>query len=358
MMKTDIERPIGGAESQVVLEELVFPKVYGLERVLVIGGAGFVGRHLVQMLVKAGAEVTVLDNYSRGNVVERLRGSSANGRAVEGAEYNYGDCSHEGTCRDRMKSADFVFNLAATVAGVIWNQSHHVEMFTKNIQAQMVPMKIADEYGVDRYLCVSSVCVYAPGYNDPALEINGFKGLPTPANIGYAMAKRMGEMMAVWHAKESGLGTVVVRPSNVFGPYDYFDEKAHVIPALIEKCLEEDEIVVNGTGQEYREFIYVEDVARGMMAALARGEAGEVYNLGTSGRTACTIEHLLELIQLECGTEKPVAFSSQFDPGDDRRWSDASKAEQELSWTHDVTLQEGLRRTIEWYTGEPNETAI
>jgi nucleoside-diphosphate-sugar epimerase len=133
-------------------------------------------------------------------------------------------------------------------------------MLEKNLLTQMTPLRIAHEYGVKRYLNVSSVCVYAPGYNSPAVEENGFEGRPTKANEAYSLSKRISEKLAIWYAN-AGLHTVRVRPTNVFGPGDWFDGRAHVIPALIKKALENDMIEVNGTGREVREFIYVDDVA-------------------------------------------------------------------------------------------------
>jgi nucleoside-diphosphate-sugar epimerase len=218
-------------------------------------------------------------------------------------------------------------------------------MFSKNLAAQLTPLRVANEYGIEKYLNVSSVCVYAPKHNSPAIENYGLIGNPTAANAGYSFAKRMGEFLAIW----SQIPVVRVRPSNVYGPLDYFDERAHVIPALIKKCIEDDRIVVNGTGKEIREFIYVDDVATGMIAALEHGQAGEVYNLGTNGQTAVTIADLVSMIRDLVGMEQPIVFQQQFDSGDDARWSSGNKAWRGLGWEGKTELHEGLRKTIEWY---------
>jgi GDP-L-fucose synthase len=313
---------------------------YKDKRVLVIGGAGFIGSHLVRQLIDRGAYVYVLDNLSRGK-----RGNLPALYEERRFGFAYGDCSDEGTCRDAFKDQDYIFNLAAHVAGVDYNQSHHFEMYFKNSRAQLIPLRVANEYGIEKYLNVSSVCVYAPGHNSPAVEENGLIGTPTAANIGYSLAKRMGEYAAIW----SNIPVVRVRPSNVFGPLDYFDERAHVIPALIKKCIEDDKIVVNGTGKEIREFIYVDDVAAGMIAALEHGQAGEVYNLGTNGQTAVAIADLASMIRDLAGMEQPIVFQQQFDSGDDARWSSGDRAWQGLGWEGKTELHEGLRKTIEWY---------
>jgi GDP-L-fucose synthase len=288
--------------------------------------------------LEAGAEVVVLDNFSRGKT------------RLDGAEYIYGDAGDEGTCRDAFMGADAVFNLAAEVAGVEFNQRHHSFMFERNLRLQATPLRIAAEYGINRFLQTSSVCVYPTTHNAPCIDDNAFVAPPTPANEGYSLAKRLGEKLATWHAQESGLHTVIVRPSNIYGPRDYFDERAHVIPALIRKALDDDEILVNGTGQEVREFIYVTDVARGMMAALQRGKPGEAYNLGTNGDTAISIMALAEMIRAHTGNlNKRIVYEQMFDGGDNERWSNATKANEELGWRHIVYMAYGIRETLKWY---------
>lgn len=309
------------------------------KNVLCLGGAGFVAHHLIPLLLDAGVQVEILDNFSRGSGYEMIDKRLA----------KYGDCSDEGTCRDHFKGKDVIFNLAAHVASVIYNQSHHVEMFEKNLFVQSVPLKIATGYEIPYYLATSSVCVYSPDHNAPALEVNGFRGRVTKANEGYSMAKRVGENIAEWYAQEYDLHVVRVRPSNIIGSHDYFDDKAHVVPALIKKCLEDDPVIVNGTGYEEREFIYVTDVARGMMAAVEHGKQGEVYNLGTNGDTCVSIRQVVQEIQDALGVQKDVIYQSNYDPGDAKRWSNARKAHTDLGWSYQITLREGIQETVKWY---------
>lgn len=306
------------------------------QQVIVTGGAGFVGSHLVELLLDAGAMVHVADDYSRGS------------NMVAGAVYHECDVSSseqlQTLCVHTKPTA--IFNLAAAVAGVIYNQSNHLEMYDRNMRLQTVPVQVAETLGTKRFLQVSSVCVYAPDYNHPCEEPYGQLDAPTKANEGYSWAKRMGEHVATW-SKISHV--VTVRPSNVFGPRDYFDEKAHVIPALIKKALSQNVIEVNGTGKEQREFIYVKDIASGMMYALERGANREVYNIGTHGDTCISIGSLMTMIQRETGTlQKPVKFSSTHDAGDLARWSDCSKIHK-LGWQHKIGMMEGLRQTVNWY---------
>jgi nucleoside-diphosphate-sugar epimerase len=307
------------------------------KKVVVTGGAGFVGKYLVELLVADGAKVVVLDNFSRGSNI------------VAGANYVRADAGEPNACLTAFKDASAVFNLAAWVAGVIYNQGHHAEMFEKNIRLLTVPTICASEQRVPFFLQTSSVCVYAPDYGANAEEANGHTGTPVQANIGYSMAKRMGEYMASW---ASGIERVaIVRPSNLFGPLDYFDERAHVIPALIKKALHDDRVVLHGSGAERREFLYVTDVAAGMYAAAANAPQGvSTYNLGTGGWTATSILKLARIICELCGyPDKPIDTTPDSDGGDAIRSSKAEKAYHELGWRYEVDLEEGLQKTIEWY---------
>jgi GDP-L-fucose synthase len=312
------------------------------KKVVVTGGAGMIGCQLVRQLVDLGADVNVqvLDDFSRGLVY------------VKGATYSRGDAGDSQQCHRLLQDTSAVFNLAAAVAGVEFNQSHQLEMLNANLRLQTVPLQAALELGVERFLQVSSVCVYAPDCNHPAEEDNGREGEPHPANRGYAWAKRLGEIAAEC-AAQAGLHTVIVRPSNCYGPHDHFDERAHVIPALIKRILgPEPEVKVNGSGQEIREFLYSTDAAAGMIAALERGDKGRIYNIGTHGSTACSIYDLVETIQDAVsarGERKPVVFVDAYNPGDEARWSDTGRAAAELGWHSRVSLYEGVRKTVEWY---------
>jgi GDP-L-fucose synthase len=307
------------------------------KRVVVTGGAGMVGVQLVGLLIESGADVTVLDNMSRGR------------NKLSGADYIVQDAGDENVCIAVFEGADAVFNLAAEVAGVGFNQSHHVMMFERNMRLLAAPLSAAVKVGVERFLQVSSVCVYAPGYNNPAREENGHEGNPTPANVGYSWAKRMGERLAGWYTRENGIHTVIVRPSNIYGPHDYFDERGHVIPNLIKQVLNDKPYVeVHGDGQTYREFLYSADAASGMAFALAHGEPGEVYNLGTNGRTKINTRELLTIIEGIVGVKKERRPVVKGDTGDGERWSDCGKIEA-MGWKADTTLEAGLKSTVDWY---------
>lgn len=306
------------------------------KQIVVTGGAGLVGSMLVQMLVDDGAQVVVLDNFSRG----KHQIESPNAR------YVYGDAGEYTTCIKWFVNADAIFNLAAYVAGVTYNQTHHTEMFERNMRLQSVPIIAAAQLGIPRFLQVSSVCVYAEDRQNPCRE-NEIGGEPNEANAGYAWAKRMGERAARW----SGLKhCVIVRPANIYGVRDYFDDRAHVIPALIKKILHDDVIRVHGTGQEVREFLYSSDAARGMLIALEHGQTGEVYNIGTDGANSCTIAELTYTLREILEVDKSVEFTGS-NSGDSRRIVNGDKLVR-LGWRADMPLPRGLELLCDWYKAQ------
>lgn len=318
---------------------------YAGKRVVVTGGAGFLGYHLVKKLVSLDANVFVLDDFSRGENI------------IQGVEYIIDDASDIDKCKEVFSNTFAVFNLAAAVAGVIHNQQNQIEMFYKNVALQTVPVLAADICKVPNFLQVSSVCVYEDSYTNPCLDsVFGYKARipsddPVKANAGYSWAKRMGEHAIRWSNLEH---PIVVRPSNMFGPHDYFDERAHVIPALIKKCLDDDVIEVNGTGEEVREFIYIDDVADGLIFILQHGYKGSTYNIGTNGETKTTINMLLNHIKEITGTtDKVIRYSGKYDSGDNIRWANCKKM-MALGWKSKIGLVDGLEFAIKWYLEERN----
>lgn len=311
------------------------------KRVAVTGGCGFVGSHLCEYLVSLGADVYAVDNGVRGkNVPVGAKVLSIDVSHLQACSYAF----RGGSAHANAQPVDYVFNLAATVAGVIHNQDHNTEMFRQNVLLQTVPVQAAEIVGVKNFLQVSSVCIYSPENNHPCLEENGHIGDPHPANGGYAWSKRVGEKVAILSSIDN---VVVVRPSNIYGPRDYFDDKAHVIPALIDKALTKPSVELYGDPGNVREFIYVEDVVQGMVVAAVKGTNGIVYNLGRNGRDRLTMWTLAETIIDLAGVDKAINAPMMAGGGDLARWSDSSKAER-LGWRADTDLVEGLAKTIKW----------
>ena len=308
------------------------------KQVIVTGAMGMVGSRLCEFLHNEGARVIGFDDESRGTY------------RVDGVEYHVGDASDYAEWYKLFAYKDLhvdaIFNLAAAVGGVYYNLNNHTSQFIKNVELQTVPVMVAAERKVPIFVQVSSVCVYADMFNDPAVEYNGQWCEPEPANAGYAWAKRMGERVCDWSFGED-TKWCIVRPTNMYGIRDYFDERAHVIPALIKKFLTQDKATVYG-GNQTREFLYADDGARGMMAVAEHGERGQAYNLGTSGATKITIQRLAELIYTLTGSTADVTLDMNAETGDAGRSTDSSSAEA-LGWEYQVGLEEGLGQVVEWY---------
>lgn len=313
------------------------------KQVIVSGACGMIGSRLSEFLRDAGANVFGIDNLSRGKY--RVDGVTYWVRDVEHALGEYDTWMDLGN-----KKLPFAFfNLAAAVGGVYYNLKNHADQYWQNMRLQAIPALWAAQREMPIFLQTSSVCIYANGLNNPAQEFSLHMGTPEPANEGYAWAKRMGEHVCRWSFGDA-TKYVIVRPTNCYGIRDYFDERAHVIPALIKKFLTQDKATVYG-GDQTREFIYADDVARGMMVVAEHGVCGEAYNLGTSGYTQVTIDELAETIYRLTDSKIDVTIDYNAETGDQGRSTDSRKAEA-LGWKYQVELEEGLERVIGWYRKE------
>lgn len=300
-----------------------------------------IGHRLTLFLLEAGASVFVLDNFSRGQ------------KYIQGAEYSefpYDDATNLGSCMRAFDGAYAIFNLAASVGGVYHNLSHQAQMFESNIRLQTTPVIAAAQTKPAIFFQTSSVCIYARGFNNPAREVMGHYDFPEEANAGYAWAKRLGERVCSWAFAGTDTKYVIGRPTNAYGVRDYFDERAHVIPALVKKFLTQEVVEVYG-GQQTREFIYSDDVARGVMVVAERGGPGEAYNLGTDGRTVISIAELAAMLKRLTDSRAEISFVQDRPTGDQHRRTDSAKA-QNLGWKYLVGLEQGLEHLIAWYKKE------
>lgn len=317
-------------------------KFWNRKRVLVTGGAGFIGSHLVEKLVGQGAVVTVLDNLQNGSL-KNLSSVKKDIKIIKG------DCSNPKEALKACRRQEVVMNLAARVGGIEYNRIHQATMMRDNLDIATTMLEAARKAHVGRFLVVSSACVYPRECSVPTPESEGFMSKPEPTNGGYGWAKRMSEALGRYYHEEFGMKIGIVRPYNCYGPRDHFDpEVSHVIPALIKRVYDgENPVVVWGSGNQTRAFLYVEDMAEGMALAIEKYPEPDPINLGTDEEISIK-DLIVKIIDLS-GINAKVKFDKTKPDGSPRRNSDNRKAIQKTGFHAKTSLNEGLQRTIAWY---------
>jgi nucleoside-diphosphate-sugar epimerase len=314
------------------------------KKVLVAGGAGFIGSHVVEELLRrgSGVRVSVADRLTP----RRLGHLKAVRKDIKICRTDFLSAAD---CLKACKGQDVVLNLAARVAGVGYNSEHPGTMFRDNMAMFSNLIEAARVGGAQRFLVVSSACVYPREAKAPTGEDQGFVGLPEPTSEGYGWAKRMSEYLGQAYSREFGMKVAIARPSNAYGPRDAFDSPhAHVVASLISRAVRgENPVVVWGDGARRRTFMYVEDIARGLLDVTERYAAADPVNLGTDEEV--TIAHLVETIVELAGSKAKIKYDASKPMGQDRRYCSTAKAKKAASFVARVSLREGLRRTIQWY---------
>jgi GDP-L-fucose synthase len=330
---------ISAKEYHPLIDRPLVNKLNG-KRVLVTGGSGFLGTH-------------VLDRLADHEVAEVF--------APRSAQYDLRD-------RDAIRGVlndtrpDVVVHLAAVVGGIGANMATPGQFFYDNAIMGINLIEESRVAGVERFVCVGTVCAYPKHTPVPFREEDLWSGYPEETNAPYGLAKKMLLVQLQAYRQQYGFEGVYLLPVNLYGPRDNFDERtSHVIPALIKKCWEALEsgagsITCWGTGGASREFLFVGDAADGIVAAAARYAGIEPVNLG-SGQEI-TIAELTGLIAELVGFRGEIVWDRSKPDGQPRRWLDTSRAEREFGFRAGTDLRDGLERTIEWYRSRArDETA-
>lgn len=323
---------------------------YSGKNVLVTGGTGFIGSHLVESLVSREANVRVI-----GRRDETTNLSSV----IKKIEYLKTDLSDPQNCKKACKDMNIIFHLASTVGGIHFSRDHPASMFTPDVQMTTNLLDASSKSStLDRLLVTSSTCIYKRGCTVPFVESDGFLDDPEPTAIGYGWAKRVAEKTALLYEKEFSLKTALVRLENVYGPRDNFSlTHSHVIPALIRRAMEADkDLVVWGNGNQSRSFLYVEDAVEGMLIALKKYAVADPVNIGTDEEI--TIGKLAKMI-LEIFDKKDVKiiFDSSKPTGQIRKATSIEKMKSVLGFTPTHTTYDGLKKTISWLYKNQNVLA-
>jgi GDP-L-fucose synthase len=306
--------------------------------VLVTGGGGFLGSHLVERLRADGVEPFV------------ARRSDYDLTLPEDTERLFADASPR-----------LVYHLAAEVGGIGANMANPGRYWYANLMMGTHVLDQSRRAGIDKLVLVGTICAYPKFAPVPFREDDLWKGYPEETNAPYGVAKKALLVGAQSYRQQYGLNTIFLLPVNLYGPGDNFDlESSHVIPALIRKMLEarergENEVTLWGDGSPTREFLYVDDCAEALQLAAARYDGAEPVNLGTGEEIS--IKELAEVIADETGFKGQIVWDTSKPNGQPRRKLDTSRAEREFGFRAKTAFRDGIKQTVAWYRSSVPELA-
>ena len=303
------------------------------KRVVVTGGAGFLGAAVIAELEKREPGAIVVPRIEEFDLRER------------------------DACRRAVDGADLVVHLAAKVGGIGLNREKPGELFYDNLIMGAQLIEEARRAGVGKFLTVGTICAYPKFTPVPFREDDLWDGYPEETNAPYGIAKKALLVQSQAYRQQYGFNAIYLLPVNLYGPRDNFDPRSsHVIPALVKKVHDaqqrgDDHIVVWGTGSATREFLYVDDAARGIVLAAERYDDPDPVNLGAGFEIA--IKDLAELICELMGYEGELRWDATKPDGQPRRQLDTSRARERFGFAAGTDFRTGLRETIDWYRAHP-----
>ncbi len=309
------------------------------KRVLVTGGAGFLGSHLVEKLESYHCREIFVPQSKDYNLVE-----------MEAVRRVYQD-----------SKPDIVIHLAARVAGIGGNRANPGWFFYDNLMIGAQMIEQGRQFGIEKFVALGTICCYPKFAPVPFKEEDLWNGYPEETNAPYGLAKKILLVQSQAYRKQYGFNSIFLMPVNLYGAGDNFDPKSsHVIPAIIKKCFDAQKsstnspftvhhspITVWGTGKATREFLYVEDAAEGILLATEKYNKSDPINLGAGFEIS--IEDLVKLIAKLTGFKGKIVWDTSKPDGQPRRCLDTSKAEKEFGFRTKTDFEEGLRKTIDWY---------
>jgi GDP-L-fucose synthase len=301
------------------------------KRVVVTGGAGFIGSHLVEALRRVQAKDIMV---------------------VRSGEYDLTKEDQVVRLLDRTRP-DIVIHLAGLVGGIGANKARPAEFFYRNLTMGTFMLHHSWRCGVKRFIAAGAGCGYPEHAPMPLKEESFWDGLPQKESAPYSLAKRLLHIQSIAYYQQYGFVSVVAIPGNVYGPYDNFDlQGSHVVPALVRKFVEATEegareVTVWGTGQPTRDFVHAGDVADGLLLAAVRYDHPELVNLSSGVETS--VQELVEIIRRLTNYRGRVVWDASRPDGQLRRYFDISKARHDFGFEPRINLDEGLAQTIAWY---------
>jgi len=301
------------------------------KRVIVTGGAGFLGSFVVDQLRAKGCRQIVIPRSRDYDLVQ-----------MEAVRRLYTDAN-----------PDIVIHLAARVGGIGANQANPGRFFYDNLMMGSQLMEVGRQLRLKKFIALGTICAYPKFAPIPFKEEDIWNGYPEETNAPYGLAKKMMLVQSQAYRQQYDFNSIVLFPVNLYGPRDNFDlQTSHVIPALIRKCAEahqagRSEIVLWGDGTPTREFLYVEDAAEGILQAAEQYNDSLPLNLGTGQEV--TIKNLASMIAAELGYQGRIVWDTSKPNGQPRRCLDVSRIKQTIGFQAKHSLQAGLKKTIQWF---------
>ena len=328
------------------------------KRVIVTGGAGFLGSFITQKLIERDTADILIPRIEYYDLTDHNTISRLLSEAMLDADQRPAYLNLEGfspTGLPDLKPEDLIIiHLAAHVGGIGVNLEHPAEFFYDNLMMGVQLMHQAWQRGVGKFVALGTVCAYPKYTPVPFKEDDLWAGYPEETNAPYGLAKKMMLVQAQAYHQQYGFNAIFLLPVNLYGPRDNFNPvSSHVIPALIRKCFEaqvhgDKEIIVWGDGSPTREFLYVEDAAEGILLASEKYNGSDPVNLGSGHEIS--IKDLAEMIAWLTGFKGKLVWDTTKPNGQPRRGLDISRAEKLFGFRAAMPFEEGLRRTVEWYS--------
>ncbi len=297
--------------------------------ILVTGGAGFLGQNIINELKKGHPKKIIVPRSAMK------------------------DLRNWATCQDIMKGVDVVIHAAGNVGGIGYNQKYPGILFYDNLMMGVQLMEAARLAEVEKFVAIGTVCAYPKDTPTPFREEDLWNGYPEETNAPYGLAKKMLLVQAQAYRQQYGFNAIYLLPVNLYGPGDNFSpESSHVIPALIKKFVEAKEknsptVSIWGTGTASREFLYVTDAAKAIVAATKKYNKPNPVNIG-SGKEI-TIKNLAQIIRVTVGYQGEIVWDKTKPDGQPHRRLDVTRAVQEFGFVAKTEFKEGLKKTVRWY---------
>lgn len=307
------------------------------KQVLVTGGRGFLGTHVVNALKARGVTAPFV---------------------VQSNQY---DLTREADVIKLFEEhpADMVIHLAGLVGGILPNKEKPAEYFYQNLMMGTFMLHYAWKYGAKRFVAAGAGCGYPKSAPNPLRESSFWDGFPQEESAPYSLAKRLLSIQAEAYARQYGFSSAIVIPGNIYGPHDNYNLlDAHVIPALVRKFVEAAEnraesVEIWGTGKAARDFVYAGDVAEGLLLAAEKQDIPQLINL--SSGTETPVSEVVKLLQSITGFEGRIDWNRDRPDGQLHRRFDTSRALEYLGWEAATPLEDGLRITVDWYKKHQQE---